>query len=88
MFMKYIQYFILWPYNLVFLFAILKNLVKKSHMHLNCKKQTIVELCLNCHEVLQKLYLFILEVKNRHFSLISRVSNKQIYNVFACMESY
>ena len=72
-------------------------------MHLNRKKYTIPELCLNFHELLQKIYVIILEVRSPEKTLqvfgkkkvflgtyyeISSVSNEKTYHVCACTKSY
>ena len=40
------------------------ELIKNGYMHMNCKKQTISELCLNFYELLQKKYVNMLEVRS------------------------
>ena len=60
-------------------------------MHMNRKKQTISELCLKFHELLQKIYVNMLEVRSPEKALpffgtygqMSSVSNKNTLNVLS-----
>ena len=54
-------------------------MIKIGHMHLNRKKQTIPELCLNFNELLQKIFINILEVRSLEKNLPFFFGKKYVF---------